>query len=72
MWVNKDSGKFTFPFFEALDSYWPGLLVSYNARLLIGTTYTLVVDITMCISLYNVILDIKPEISCFLFIEYCW
>ncbi len=31
MWVNKDSGQFTFPFFEALDAYWPGLLVStYN------------------------------------------
>ena len=28
MWVNKDSGKFTFPYFEALDAYWPGLLVS--------------------------------------------
>lgn len=27
MWVNKDSGKFTFPYFEALDAYWPGLLV---------------------------------------------
>ena len=28
MWVNKDSGKFTFPYFEALDAYWPGLLVN--------------------------------------------
>lgn len=26
LWVNKDSGKFTFPYFEALDAYWPGLL----------------------------------------------
>lgn len=28
LWVNKDTGKVTFPFFEALDAYWPGLLVS--------------------------------------------
>ena len=38
LWVNKDNGKVTFPFFEALDAYWPGLLVSvisYRGQLLL-------------------------------------
>jgi mannosidase alpha-like ER degradation enhancer 2 len=26
IWVNKDNGKMTLPYFEALDAYWPGLL----------------------------------------------
>ena len=28
IWINKDTGKMTFPHFEALDAYWPGVLVS--------------------------------------------
>ena len=27
VWVDKDSGKVSFPYYQALDSYWPGLLV---------------------------------------------
>lgn len=27
VWVDKENGKVSYPYYEALDSYWPGLLV---------------------------------------------